>query len=198
MNAGSEILYRAVFGALWVIYFGVRLFFQGKVKSAGRGYVLQNEQQEKRYFRLFALAYVLLPLYFLPSWVDFTHLGFPVWLRWAGAGLTVLGILLFAWAHQALGVNWTAVLALSEEQELVTSGPYRWVRHPMYTAFLVIGFGFWFLSANGLVGLIYFSTLLLMVWTRLPAEEEMMVERFGERYRAYQKTTGSLLPRFKK
>ncbi len=198
MNAGSEILYRAVFGALWVIYFGVRLFFQGKVKSAGRGYVLQNEQQEKRYFRLFALAYVLLPLYFLTSWVDFTHLGFPVWLRWAGAGLTVLGILLFAWAHQALGVNWTAVLALSEEQELVTSGPYRWVRHPMYTAFLVIGFGFWFLSANGLVGLIYFSTLLLMVWTRLPAEEEMMVERFGERYRAYQKTTGSLLPRFKK
>jgi len=198
MNAGSEILYRVVFGALWVIYFGVRLFFQGKVKSAGRSYVLQNEQQEKRYFRLFALAYVLLPLYFLTSWVDFGHLGFPVWLRWAGAALTVLGILLFAWAHQALGVNWTAVLALSEEQELVTSGPYRWVRHPMYTAFFVIGFGFWLLSANGLVGLIYFSTLLVMVWTRLPAEEEMMAERFGERYRAYQKTTGSLLPSLKK
>jgi len=138
---------------------------------------------------------MLLPLYFITPWIDFAHVSIPIWLRWAGLILTWAGIALFAWTHLTLGVNWTAVLAIAEKHELVTNGPYRYVRHPMYSAFFVIGFGFLFFSANWLVGVIYLGALLLMYMTRVSAEEQMLLERFGESYRQYMKTTGRILPK---
>jgi protein-S-isoprenylcysteine O-methyltransferase Ste14 len=194
MNSLNENIYRLVFGVLWVVYFALRLYFQRRVKGMGT-YTLVNARQEKSLFRLFALAYMLLPLYFLTPWLDFARLPFPAWLRWAGTLITLLGISLFGWAHQALGMNWTAVLALSEKQTLVTAGPYRLIRHPMYTAFLVIGIGFLLLSANVISGGVYLLPCILMMAFRLPAEERMLQERFGEQYRLYAATTGSLLPR---
>ena len=170
------------------------LYFQRKVKGVGK-YVLTNEKQEKFFFRLFGLAYIILPLYFITSWVDFAHVAIPTWLRWTGAVITCGGISVFGWTHQTLGVNWTAILALSEKHELITSGPYYHVRHPMYTSFFIIGLGFLFLSANWLIGVIYIGTLSLMYIVRVSAEEKMMMDRFGDRYRQYMKTTGRLLPR---
>jgi protein-S-isoprenylcysteine O-methyltransferase Ste14 len=196
MSKLSEIPFRVAFGILWLIYFGVRLYFQGKVKGVG-DYVRINEKQETFFFRLFALAYLLLPLYFLTSWVDFAHLPLPSWIRWTGGVVTCLGIGLFGWAHYALGMNWTAVLALTKEHELVTRGPYRYVRHPMYSAFFIIGFGFLLLSANWLISVIYLGTLCTMYLVRISREEDMMVGRFGETYRLYMRRTGRILPRIR-
>jgi protein-S-isoprenylcysteine O-methyltransferase Ste14 len=193
-NQDSEIPFRIAFGALWVIYFGVRLYFQGKVKGMGE-YVHVNEKQEKLYFRLFAVAYLVLPIYFLTPRIDFAHIQLPDWARWASGMITCAGIGLFGWAHQALGLNWTAILALSAKHELVTSGPYRYVRHPMYTAFYIIGLGFLLLSANWLIGIIYLVPLTVMCAARTQAEEQMMIGRFGDSYRQYTKVTGCLLPR---
>ncbi len=195
MNSGLEIFFRITFGILWLVYFGVRLFYQRRIKG-GLEYTRVNEQQEKLLFRLFALAFLLLPLYFLTPWIDFASLPLPGWLRWGGGVITLLGILLFGWAHQALGQNWTAVLALAKEHELVQAGPYRYARHPMYSAFFVIGIGFAFLSANGLIALVYLGPLLVMYVARVSPEEKMMIERFGEPYRQYMQRTGRLWPRF--
>jgi protein-S-isoprenylcysteine O-methyltransferase Ste14 len=195
MKPSPEIPYRIAFGILWLVYFVTRLYFQGRVKGK-QEYTRPNERQEKMYFRLFALAFLLLPLYFLTSWIDFASIPLPTWLRWCGGGITVLGIALFGWAHQALGKNWTAVLALSKEHQLVQGGPYRFVRHPMYSAFFIIGIGFFLLSANWLVGIIYLVPLTVMVVARVALEEKMMLDRFGDTYRNYMKRTGRLLPRF--
>ena len=197
MNSKNELVFRIIFGGLWILYFGLRLYFQGKVKGVGK-YVLTNEKLEKLFFRLFALAYILMPLYFITPWIDFAHISIPVGLRWTGLVVTCAGIGLSAWSHQVLGVYWTAILALSEKHELVTGGPYRYVRHPMYTAFYIIGFGFLLLSANWLVGLIYIGMLSLMCIARISAEEQMMMDRFGDSYRQYMKTTGRMLPRLKR
>lgn len=194
MNSINEIVFRIIFGALWLFHFGLRLYFQRKIKGVGN-YVLTNEKQEKLFFRLFASAYIIMPIYFVTSWVDFAHIATPIWLRWTGMIITFIGISLFSWTHQTLGLNWTAALALSEKHKLVTSGPYRFVRHPMYTSFFIIGIGFLFLSANWLIGVSYLGTLLLMYTARVSAEEKMMMERFGDSYRQYMKTTGRLLPR---
>jgi protein-S-isoprenylcysteine O-methyltransferase Ste14 len=194
MNTSTELPFRIAFGILWVVYFGVRLYFQKKVKG-GQEYVLVNEKQEKIFFGLFAISYLLMPLYFLTPWIDFAHLPIPAWLRWAGGVLTCAGIYLFAWTHQTLGNNWTAVLALSKAHELVTDGPYRYMRHPMYSAFFVIGIGFFLLSANWLMGFLYLATLTMMYVARVSAEEKMMIDRFGDTYRQYMKKTGRLFPR---
>jgi protein-S-isoprenylcysteine O-methyltransferase Ste14 len=197
MDLAIETNYRIAFGILWFFYFLTRLYFQGKVKR-GREYTLTNARQEKILYQLFALAFLLLLFYFLTPWVDFASLSLPAWLRWGGCLVTIAGISLFAWAHQALGQNWTAVLALSDGHWLVQNGPYTYVRHPMYTAFYIIGIGFLFLSSNWLVGVIYLLPLTLMVAMRIGLEEKMMLERFGEPYRQYMERTGRLLPRLGK
>jgi protein-S-isoprenylcysteine O-methyltransferase Ste14 len=66
----------------------------------------------------------------------------------------------------------------------------------MYSAFFLIGIGFLLLSANAFIGITYLGTLLWMVLTRVPLEEKMMLDRFGESYRRYMQTTGRLFPRF--
>lgn len=120
----------------------------------------------------------------------------PERVRWSGGIITCLGLGLFGWTHQALGRNWTAVLALSEEHVLVHHGPYRYIRHPMYAAFLIIGLGFVLLSANWLTGIIYLGPLCVMYVARVSLEERMMLERFGDSYRQYMNRTGRLWPRF--
>jgi protein-S-isoprenylcysteine O-methyltransferase Ste14 len=139
MPPSPETIFRITFGLLWLAYFGVRLYYQRRIKS-GLEYTRVNAQQETLLFRLFALAFLLLPLY-LTSLIDFASLPLPGWLRWGGGVVTALGIFLFGWSHQALdpstgsGRAWAAVLALAKEHALVQDGPYKYARHPMYAAF---------------------------------------------------------------
>jgi protein-S-isoprenylcysteine O-methyltransferase Ste14 len=78
---------------------------------------------------------------------------------------------------------------------MVTNGPYRRVRHPMYSGFFMIGAGLSALSGNWRVALLYLGTLLPMYLLRVSAEEHMMIGRFGDAYRQYMAVTGRLCPR---
>ena len=152
-------------------------------------------RRERWLFRAFATAYLVLPVPAVTPWLDVAHVSVPVRWRRLGTALLWLGIGLFSWAHQALGRNWTAVLALSTDHELVTTGPYRHVRHPMYTGFFTVGVGFALLSANWLVAALCLGTLAPTYVLSVSAEEQMMARRFGDRYRRYVEVTGRLLPR---
>src|SRR3712207_2495835 len=96
----------------------------------------------------------------------------------------------------SLGENVTPTAGTREDHKLVTTGPYRWVRHPLYSAGAALAValnllvGSWFTTASGTTAL----TLLLM---RLPKEEEELIERFGDEYREYAERTGRLFPRFR-
>jgi len=69
-----------------------------------------------------------------PGWMAWFGVRFPPLLRWIGAGLGVLSLVLLIWVQSALGRYWSTGLQLREEHTLVTGGPYRWGRHPMYSA----------------------------------------------------------------
>jgi len=72
----------------------------------------------------------------------------PAWSRWLGVALGIVSLQLFGWTHHALGRNWSTRLVIKEGHSLVTSGPYRWVRHPMYTAIFGSWLAIFLLSAN--------------------------------------------------
>ncbi|MFQ6101052.1 MAG: isoprenylcysteine carboxylmethyltransferase family protein [Anaerolineae bacterium] len=86
-------------------------------------------------------------------------------------------------------------LQLREEHALVTSGPYRWVTHPMYTALFAFFVGLLPISATWLIAPLVVASIF-MLYRRLDKEEAMMIEQFGDAYRAYMRRTGRLLPRF--
>ncbi len=122
-------------------------------------------------------------------------LPYPDWLRWLGAGLLAGGIWLLAAAHHHLGKSFHSFVVSKEGQQLVTSGPYRWVRHPIYSAYLLSYLGGGLLASNlvlTFVPLIFFS---LMIIERIPREEELMRREFGEDYHQLEKHTGRLLPK---
>ena len=129
-----------------------------------------------------------------PRWVDFARLELPSWARLLGAPVALLGVALFGWMFRHLGLNVTSTSMPRAAATLVTTGPYRWIRHPMYSAALLLVMAASLLTANLVVaicGIIMFA--LLAARSRL--EEQRLIERFGGAYRDYQRRTGRFVPR---
>jgi protein-S-isoprenylcysteine O-methyltransferase Ste14 len=117
-------------------------------------------------------------------------------LAWLGLVLAIAAIIMFHLTHKALGRNWSVSLQMREGHKLITGGVYARIRHPMYTAFWLMALAQACLLPNwvaGFSGIIGFGTLYLL---RVGPEEDMMVESFGEEYRAYMGRTGRLTPWF--
>ena len=129
-----------------------------------------------------------------PAWMAWSSVALPSWLRWVGVVLGITGGLLLVVTFRTLGKNLTDTVVTRAEHTLVTTGPYRWVRHPFHlaTALAVVANSLvtanWFLA---LTGGILFGLLVL----RTRTEEEKLIERFGEDYNEYMERTGRFLPR---
>jgi protein-S-isoprenylcysteine O-methyltransferase Ste14 len=136
------------------------------------------------------LAYIINPV-----WIRFAHLSFPTSLRWIGVGIALIGFALLQWAQVTLASNWSDTPRMLKDQTLITRGPYRRIRHPIYTAFILILGSTLLISSNWWVGLCWTGMVSLEVFSRIKFEESLMNEFFGGRYREYMKKTGRLLPR---
>jgi protein-S-isoprenylcysteine O-methyltransferase Ste14 len=112
----------------------------------------------------------------------------------AGWAIAVAGLALAVWARRVLGRNWSGRVVLKEDHELIRSGPYAAVRHPIYTGLLVavLGTALDIARWRDVVALALFTVSLRLKAGR---EEKLMERAFGERYRDYRRTTGMLLPR---
>lgn len=86
------------------------------------------------------------------------------------------------------------VLRLHRNHSLITSGPYRFIRHPMYLAFYLIVFAQLLVSSNWVVGFYGVSAWSLLYFIRIPSEEKMLKEKFGDEYNKYKEKTGRILP----
>ena len=120
----------------------------------------------------------------------------PAWLRWSSVVTSVPVLVLVFWILRALGRNFSTSLAASET--LVTDGPYRLVRHPMYAAFLLLWIVFALISANWFVGVSGIAALAIVLVIRTPKEERLLLGLFGDEYRAYMQRTGRIVPRLKR
>lgn len=129
-----------------------------------------------------------------PAWLDWSRVDLPDWLRWMGVGMGIAGDFLAYWVFTSLGNNVTPTVVTRKNATLVTHGPYRWVRHPLYLMGLLAYLGFSLLAKNwflAILTVLAFSLLNL----RLPKEEAKLIERFGDEYRNYMQRTGKFLPR---
>lgn len=113
-------------------------------------------------------------------------------LGWIGAALSVVGIGIAIWARIYLGRNWSGFPTHKKEHELVTDGPYEYVRHPIYTGMLLALFGTLFLGyAYSVVIVVVVSVMFI---ARIGKEERIMLGLFPDAYPPYQKRTKKLLP----
>ena len=115
-------------------------------------------------------------------------------IGWVGIALTFAGVAFAIWARHCIGVYWSARVTLKERHQLIRSGPYAYVRHPIYTGMLTgaIGTALVVGEWRGILAVV----LLLAAHSRKAIREESMLTReFGEQYQLYRRTTGFLFPR---
>jgi protein-S-isoprenylcysteine O-methyltransferase Ste14 len=194
----SEIVFRVLAPAVLIAFALHRGYY---VRKHGREQYTLKKREEGLASKIAGLlgmaGFAAMVAYVInPDWLVWTSLSFPHWLRWTGIGLALLGFALLQWAQNTLGTNWSDTPRMIREQSLVTSGPYRFIRHPIYTAFLLILGSTLLISANWLIGLAWISMTILEVASRIGFEEQLMREYFGDQYLEYSKRTGRLLPKF--
>ena len=133
--------------------------------------------------------------YFInPAWMAWSQVELPVWLRLSGAALGVVTDGLIYWVFSSLGNNVSPTVVTRRGHKLVTSGPYRWVRHPLYTVGFLSYIAFALLAANWYVAMLSVVALFLLS-LRVPAEEEALIARNGDAYLDYAKRTGRFIPK---
>lgn len=195
MQLSSEAQFRLLLGIHWVLWQAVRVYFMIRVKGI-KASLQKRDTLEMLFTNIFGIVVLLIPIYALSTWIDFAHLSLTSWLRYiVGVPFLVGQLVLFTWTHQTLGKNWSAFLDIYKEHSLVTNGPYHYIRHPMYSSWFLAGIGYFFISANWLLATVYFVTLLPMYFYRVPLEEKMMLDKFGDAYKEYEMRSGRLLPK---
>lgn len=177
--------------------------------AAHRGYYVRRHGEEKNTLKkreeglaskiagiLGITGFIAILIYAIqPAWLSWASLPLPLWMRWSGVGIALAGFALLQWAQNTLGKNWSDTPRMIKEQSLITSGPYHFVRHPIYTAFLLILGSTLLISTNWLIGLAWIGMTVLEVASRIGFEEKLMLEYFGDQYHEYMKRTGKLLPK---
>ena len=170
-----------------------------RLKSQATGEKLDRRQEGL--FILFTLRPVgvlgmlgLIAYMVNPSWMAWSSVSLPVWMRWTGVGLGLIAGSLLTWTFRSLGKNLTDTVVTRKEHTLVTTGPYRWVRHPFYSSVVLsvlansLAAANWFLFLTG-------SLLFMLLVIRTRKEEGNLVARFGDEYGKYMRRTGRFVPR---
>lgn len=139
-------------------------------------------------------------MYIFTRLLDFANFASPdgrVWVTAAGGLTAALALWLFARSHSDLGNMWSVTLELREKHKLITSGLYAHVRHPMYMSIILMYAGKAILVPNLVVIAGELAAMAALAFIRVPKEERMMIEEFGEEYQRYMAAVGGIVPKLK-
>jgi protein-S-isoprenylcysteine O-methyltransferase Ste14 len=194
----NEIIFRIFAGAILLTGISISTYYRRKADKESGEKVSRavDGTAMMTVIKVMGLVLWLSPLVYLinPEWMAWSKIGLPDWVRWLGVGIGVMCVLLIYWLFSSIGSGITPTSATRKEHILVTSGPYRWVRHPLYTAGALLFVAFGMMADNWFIALLGILAFIAMA-VRAPKEEANLIEKFGDEYREYMKTTGRFLPK---
>ena len=183
--------YEWFFPIVWLAWFAYWQISAARVKTTTR-----LEPLPSRIVRsvLFLAAIALLMFDRIPiPWLYRHYLPEGNATFFLGAAVTVAGLLFTVWARVHLGANWSRSVTIKQGHELITTGPYRFVRHPIYTGLLAAFVGS-AIAVTELRGLLALALVFIALWYKLRLEEQWMRSQFGETYADYSRRTAALVP----
>lgn len=189
--------WNAVFLVGFVVFFWIRHVFINRTRAEKKA-VSRFDTQEKILLAVMFPPTLILPLlYLFTPLLTFADYHLPLFVRLLGAMIMAVSLWLFWRSHADLGRNWSVSLEVREGHELITHGVYRLIRHPMYASIWLWAIAQGMLLPNWLAGWSVVPAFAAMYFLRVPREEQLMRESFGDAYRDYMRRTGRLLPRLK-
>jgi len=205
-----NLSFRLSFIALWATLGVVRWYYGRKTKThstiAGVMEKLQTaiaEEDMGTGFKIITAiitvtgsAGLILYLY-SPPWWTWTIIPLGEWIQWLGIATALVPIFFLIWVHRHLDKQWSIALEFQEDHKLITTGPYRYVRHPMYLGIFTYTMGLMMISLDVLV-ILFFAFTIWVNYRRIPREEQMLIQKFGDEYIEYSKRSGRLLPQLRR
>ncbi len=198
----SRIIYRFAFFILLGLMLVVRIIFNLRLRQSGESFMPDREAVKHEGVGLFAtrvvLFFVLVAILVLfainHSWLKALDFYLPAWMRWLGFAIGLLSIALTIWIELELGRQFSPQLQIRQDHQLITRGPYAHIRHPLYTALFGFGLSLALVTANWFF-VAFFLVFLIGLLARVPKEERMLLEQFGEEYETYMLYTGRFFPK---
>jgi protein-S-isoprenylcysteine O-methyltransferase Ste14 len=183
-----EFLHSIIRG-LWILFIVIWVVSAFTVKRAAR--------KQFSTARLLFFGGVVAAVWFFSThrrpWLNNRLIPDAPWAVWTGLILTVAGIGFAILARFFLGRNWDGRVVIKKDHTLITSGPYAYVRHPIYSGILLAILGS--VIADGrAVYFAFFAWVLIGLWIKSRLEERLMVEQFGAQYIAYRERVKALIP----
>ncbi len=188
-----DILIRIVLGGALLVV--LRLGLKMARNQAGRG-VISGYNVARATFQILlglTLAWYVISPQTIPNILT---LELPNELQFISFLVCISGMVLRGWCQHVLGKQWSADISLAQDHTLVTWGPYGVIRHPMYASYLLIAPSLFALTGNWLVGIFAGSYAILSI-LRIPAEERLLHQHFGQVYEDYRLCIGRLFPLFR-
>ncbi|MFX0167858.1 MAG: isoprenylcysteine carboxylmethyltransferase family protein [Candidatus Hodarchaeota archaeon] len=200
----EELLFRVLIVAMWIVFAFVRIFYRRKTARPKRPEdKLPTESREKFGWVQILISISILGMLgsvivytLMPLWILWFPLPFPSLVRWVGVILGFSTVPFLVWIHRTLGRFYAPELAIKKEHQLITTGPYSRIRHPMYTVFILFTLSMVLVASNLFVTIFGFL-LIIMFYPNSKQEEQMLLNQFGDQYRVYQRQTGRFFPRIR-
>jgi protein-S-isoprenylcysteine O-methyltransferase Ste14 len=198
----TSLSFRILFFILLGVMLVVRMYFNLRVRRSGERIMPDRKAIRTEGVGMFATRVVLffilitiLVLYAINHpWMQGLDYKLPAWLRWLGFTIGLLSIALTLWTELELGRQFSPQLQIRQEHQLIARGPYARIRHPLYTALDGFGLSLALVSANWFFAYFFILSVAGLLY-RVPKEERMMLDEFGEEYRSYMVRTGRFLPK---
>jgi len=194
----TELVFRLCFAAVPVANLPVAAYFRYKAyQASGKAPPLKAKPLTRLRLMTLPLTAAGAAYVFAPGLLDFAGLPAPSVLRWLGAALGAVSVPWAWWVFVSLGDNMSETILTQKEQSLVTRGPYRWIRHPLYTHQILVLVSLSFISANAVIA--GCAALALCMYPGVIRREETdLLAKFGDAYRWYMRRTGRVLPRLRR
>ena len=202
----TDLFFRLSFVVLWASfgvvrgYYGRKTGTHGTVAGVMEKLKTAGEEAGTGFKVITAVISVVggvgLVLYlYSPPWWTWTSIPLPEWVQWLGIFVALAPIFFLIQVHRHLDRQWSIALEIQEDHQLITTGPYRFIRHPMYLGIFIYTAGLMLISLDALV-VLFLGFSIFANYMRIPREEQMLIEEFGDEYIEYMKRSGRLLPRF--
>jgi protein-S-isoprenylcysteine O-methyltransferase Ste14 len=198
----SGVVPKLIFFLLFAGFLAMRGYFGWRARRAGLSPWFVDGSEPVQQGSGVRVLGVLVPLFLLgllglyavsPGALAWLRAPLPGWLRWLGAALGAMSLPLHVWTHDTLEKEWSAAARFGKSHILITQGPFRWARHPLYAALMLLFIGLALVSA--------FWPFLLLACSAIPLvhrealkEETAMTQRFPDEYDQYAERTGRFLP----
>jgi protein-S-isoprenylcysteine O-methyltransferase Ste14 len=192
-----EIVFKVILISLYSLFTILRITFSRISKRNNTEAEIKESRIRLTFLQLYiAITVIIFFLYiFFDHWFSWGQIPkYPEFVSWIGFSFGLLSLGMFFWVHLFLYNNFSYTLKIYQNHKLITTGPYKVIRHPMYTAFLIFHSSIFLITGNWFIGIIWIIGLLFVFLIRIRKEEKMLIEAFGDEYKEYIQKTGILFP----